>query len=189
MAVSPSRQQTGRTHLACVVVVHVAPVRALHFALLRVPQQQPAVQRGCSAVGARHKERCSSRRCRRCHNAGKWSVSQQSLQATEARASRRRLSSIKRRHSTAWSRQVVRPPVSRNWPLGVKRTEPSAVCPWSVRLAWQRPVAVCHTRLWRVRRADSRQAKAVQSCSAKHTPLAGPCCHLLESAGVRCRLV
>ncbi len=51
-------------------------------------------------------------------------------------------------------------PVSRNWPLGVKRTEPSAVCPESVRLAWQRPVAVCHTRLRQVDGASGGRVRA-----------------------------
>jgi len=32
-------------------------------------------------------------------------------------------------------------------PFGVKRTEASAGLAWSVRLAWQRPVSVFHTRL------------------------------------------
>lgn len=45
------------------------------------------------------------------------------------------------------SATIGRPPVSRNRPFGVNRTEARAGLLRSVRLAWQRPVAVCHTRL------------------------------------------
>ena len=59
------------------------------------------------------------------------------------------------------NKQAQSSPVSRNLPLGVNLTEASAGLAESVRLAWQRPVPVCHTRL-------QRRAQEGSSGGARH---------------------